>query len=108
MEINHIDGSTVNTNNLNDVDAILMEESAKLYKLFSKYNRQLVLLGEMKATEQGPSEVGCIFFNVDSLDCDKEDLPKKVDKFILRVDRFLYQFSNGQLRVARVSESPSE
>ena len=105
MEIKHCGGTTVETDKLPDVDAMLMEESKKLHETFKKYNRQLFLVGEMKAKEQQPSIQGCVFFHI--MAEDPED-PKKVDPEIYRksssvywgrVDGYIRGMTNHQLGI---------
>lgn len=101
MEINHINGTGVDTDKLSDVDAILMEESAKLHKLFSKYDRQLTLIGEMKSTEGTSSEDGCSFFHIAKSDDDELTIQKRFDRFVKRMDRFIRKFTHGSLFIAQ-------
>lgn len=102
MEINHVGGGAVETDKLNDVDALLMEESAKLHKLFAQYNRQLFLIGEMKATKDTSAEDGCAFFHVDNkVHDDTSVVAKTFNRFIARIDGFLRTFTRGQLFVAQ-------
>lgn len=106
MEINYVNGGSVNTDKLNDVDAILMEESAKLHKLFAQYNRQLVLVGEMKSTEDTSAEDGCSFFHVGKTNDDEQTIRKGVNRFMKRIDGFIRTFTQGNLFI--VQTPPSE
>lgn len=102
MEIKHLTGGVVDTDKLNDVDAILMEESAKLHKLFSQYNRQLFLIGEMKATKDTSTEEGCAFFHIDNkISEDTSVVAKAFNRFIGRIDGFLRTFTRGQLIISK-------
>lgn len=102
MEINHLTGGGVDTDKLNDVDALLMEESAKLHKLFAQYNRQLFLIGEMKATKDTSAEEGCAFFHVDNkMSDDVSVVAKSFNRFVGRIDGFLRTFTRGQLFIAQ-------
>jgi hypothetical protein len=109
MEINHLNGESVDTDKLGDVDAILMEESYKLHTLFAKYNRQLFLIGEMNATKDTSSEEGCAFFHVDNkVSDDISVVAKTFNKFVGRIDRFLRTFTRGQLFISQNIVPPSE
>lgn len=105
MEIKHCGGTSVETDKLPDVDALLMEESKKLHGLFKQYNRQLFLVGEMKAKEQMPSIRGCVFFHI--MPESPED-PKKVDPEMYgkasgvywgRVDGYIRGMTNHKLGI---------
>jgi hypothetical protein len=104
MEIKHVNGGSVETDNLSDVDAQLMEECQKLHALFKKYNRQLFLVGDMKGKEEAKFR-GCVFFHI--MAEDPED-PKKVDQeeyrkasgvYWGRVDGYIRGMTNHQLGI---------
>lgn len=99
MEITHVDGVTVNTNDLADVDALLMEESAKLHKLFAKYNRQLTLIGEMRGSVNSG---GCSFFHLGSSEDSPETMQQNFGKYMGRLDWFVQTFSHGNYAIARI------
>jgi hypothetical protein len=101
MEINHVNGGNVNTDKLNDVDSLLMEESAKLHKLFAQYNKQLALFGEMKATVDTSAEDGCSFFHIGKQEDDEQILQKNFNRFIRRIDGFIRTLTQGQLYIAK-------
>lgn len=104
MEIKHVTGEVINTDNLSDVDALLMEESKKLHELFQKYNRQLFLVGEMKGAPDAQHR-NSVFFHIMPLN--PED-PKKVDqaayreasgRYWGRVDGYIRGMTNHQLGI---------
>lgn len=104
MEIKHVDGTLIETDNLPDVDALLMEESQKLHALFQKYNRQLFLVGEMKGSPEAVNR-NAVFFHIMPLN--PED-PKKVDPDVYRqssgvfwgrVDGYIRGMTNHQLGI---------
>ena len=64
MKIKYVNGESVETDKLPDVDALLMEESQKLHALFKKYNRQLFLVGEMNSKRDSKLIHGCSFFHL--------------------------------------------
>lgn len=101
MEITHNSGDTVNTDKLSDVDALLMEESKKLYDLFHKYNRQLLLLGEMKSSEITTKEQGCSFFHVMPKTATPDEINKGFHMYFWRLDGFLRMISQGKMFIAR-------
>ena len=106
MEITHIDGRTVNTDELADVDAILMEESAKLHKLFAKYNRQLTLVGEMKGGKDGRGS--CCFFHLGQPEDSPEKMQENFDKYMSRLSWFVSGFSRGHYTIAQIMSPPSK
>jgi len=104
MKIDHASGTSVETDTLPDVDALLMEESKKLHTLFAQYNRQLFLIGEMKPDEKTPSKNGCVFFHIGPLGMkdDPETFGKAVDMFYGRMDGFIRGMSNGNLGIGHI------
>jgi hypothetical protein len=106
MEITHLDGAKVNTDKLGDVDALLMEESAKLHKLFVQYNRQLLLVGEMKGLENNKTDAkfGTSFFHIAPLDSTQEVQIKQFTKYISRIHWLIYTISRGSLGIGKMPE----
>ena len=104
MKIEHVTGTSVDTDTLPDVDALLMEESKKLHALFAQYNRQLFLVGEMKAREDRTAQSGCVFFHIGPPEM--KDTPemfgKAMNMFYSRTDGYIRSMSNGQLGIGRI------
>ena len=104
MKIEHVTGTSVETNTLPDADATLMEESKKLHALFAQYNRQLFLVGEMKAAEGRTAHSGCVFFHIGAPEM--KDSPKEfgqaMNLFYARTDGYIRSMSNGQLGIGRI------
>jgi len=101
MKIEHVDGRVVDTTNMTDIDALLLEESKKLQELYAKYNRQLFLAGEVKATPESPARSGVVFFHVGNPD-DKE-LGKAWNTYFWRLNAFIMQMSNGNLFIGHTN-----
>jgi hypothetical protein len=101
MKITHANGNEVETNVLPDVDAILMEKSKELHELFASYNRQLMLVGEMKPKADISSEQGCVFFHVAKIDAPQEIINEAFGKFWWRLNGFTLNLSNGNLYIAK-------
>lgn len=104
MEIKHVTGTSVETDKLPDVDALLMEESKKLHTLFKQYNRQLFLVGEMRAKEEQPTIQGCVFFHVmpenpGNTPVDPEAFQKASGMYWGRVDGYIRAMSNHRLGI---------
>ena len=105
MKITHVEGDIVETNNLPDVDAILMEESQKLFSLFKKYDRQLFLIGEMQGSEKQHPDRGCCFFHVmmfDSQDRPKIDEEKykiKWNSYWSRINKYIQTMTGSLLSI---------
>jgi hypothetical protein len=104
MEIKHVNGNTVDTDKLPDVDALLMEASKELHSLFAKYNRQLFLVGEMKSTEDNPTSNGCMFFHLGALGLEKdpESIQKAAGMYYGRIDGYIRSMSNHTLGIGRI------
>ena len=104
MKIDHAGGTSVETNNLPDVDAILMEECQKLYALFVKYNRQVFLVGEMIAKEGVPANVGCVFFHITTPEVakDPDAFNATLNKYYGRLDGHIRGLSQQQLGIGRI------
>ena len=104
MKFKHVDGRTVDTDKLPDVDALLMEESKKLYEQFLKYNRQLFLVGEMKGEEDTTAINGCAFFNpgTSCLTKDPEAMQKTAGIYYGRIDRCIRGMSKNTLGIGRI------
>lgn len=100
MEIRHLDGSTTNTNELADIDALLMEESKKLHELFAKYNRPMVLIGEMKPFTN--TRGGCVFFHFATEDSTLEQQQENFDKCIRNVDGFIRSITQNKLCITAI------
>lgn len=100
MKITHTNGDGCDTNTLPDVDAMLMEKSKELHELFSTYNRQLLLVGEMKAADGKSSESGCAFFHVAKVGTPQEEIAKGYGKFWWRANGFILGMTEGNLCVA--------
>ncbi len=107
MQLNHVNGQSVETNDLNDLDAHLMEESSKLHKLFKKYNRQLMLIGEMQAVKDQSTERGCTFFHISSDTCTPEKAYENFMRVIGRMDQSLQTMTKGQMFIAAL-QPPQE
>jgi hypothetical protein len=104
MEIKHVNGKSVETDKLPDVDAILMEESQKLHAIFKKYNRQLFLVGEMKSREDSKTINGCVFFHVMPEDpegkpVDPQAYQKASGYYWGRVDGYVRSMTNHRLGI---------
>jgi hypothetical protein len=107
MEITHCDGTKVDTDKLGDVDALLMEESAKLHKLFAQYNRQLLLVGEMKGLENDSANItgsGTSFIHIAPLVSTQEVQITQFNKYISRIHSFIYAISRGSLGIRKMLE----
>ena len=108
MEIKHVSGTTVETDKLPDVDAILMEESQKLHTIFKKYNRQLFLVGEMKSAEDRKAIQGCVFFHLmpenskDPTKVDPEEYRKYASVYWGRVDGYIRGMTSHQLGIGNI------
>jgi hypothetical protein len=104
MKLEHVNGKTVETDKLPDVDALLMEASKGLHELFAKYNRQLFLVGEMKSTEDKPASNGCVFFHLGEPGIDKnpEVMQKAVGLYYGRIDGYIRSMSNHSLGIGRI------
>ncbi len=108
MKITHADGVIVDTDKLCDVDALLLEESAKLHKLFAKYNRQLLLLGEMKGSDEfNMNKSGTSFFHImdPNVTVTPEVRDEKYNKYISRIHGFVQTISQGYLGIVRFSST---
>lgn len=103
MEIKHVDGTSVNTDQLGDVDALLLEESAKLYKLFVKYNRQVLLLGEMRASADATLDksLGGSFFHLCKETDNQEIKNNKFFAYLNRIDGFVRMFTRNQFFITK-------
>ena len=101
MKIEHVTGTSIDTDTLPDVDAILMEKSKELHDLFAKYNRQLFLTGEMKATQNNTSRSGCVFYHMGSpeLKNNPEELNIAIHTFFARLDGHIRGVSAGGLGI---------
>ncbi len=105
MEVNHTNGSSVKTEELNDLDSQLMEESVKLHALFRQYKRQLLIVGEMKATKENTSEEGCAFYHVNSItETDEKKLQENFSRFIGRLDGFLRSMTSDKLYITSLPQ----
>jgi hypothetical protein len=104
MKLEHTNGETVNTDNLPDVDALLMEASKALHEQFAKYNRQLLLVGEMKSTEDKSSSDGCVFFHVGEPGIEKnpEVFNKAIGRYYERINGYVRMMSNHSLGIGRI------
>ena len=104
MKLEHVNGKSVETDKLPDVDALLMEESKKLHEQFAKYNRQLFLVGEMKSMEDKTPSNGCVFFHVGEPGIDKnpEVMQKAVGLYYGRIDGYIRSMSNHSLGIGRI------
>ena len=100
MKITHVDGEEINTDKFADVDAMLMEKSKELYELFRTYDRQLLLVGEMKGSENTSSLNGCVFFHVAKIDSSPEELKNAYRKFWWRSNGYIHGMSGGNLYIA--------
>ena len=80
MKVEYVNGKSVDTDKLPDVDALLLEGSKELHALFVKYNRQLFLVGEMKSMEDKTASNGCVFFHVGNMNI--EENPEEFKKAI--------------------------
>jgi len=107
MNITHVDGHKVDTDKLGDVDAILMEKSKELHALFASYNRQMLIVGEMKFSEKTTSEHGGVFFHVAKEDSSEETIRMAYGKYWWRVNGSIMKMTNGELYIARTNP-PSE
>ena len=104
MKIKHVTGTSVDTDTLPDVDALLMEESKKLHGLFAQYNRQLFLTGEMKPSEKITAQQGCVFFHIGSpgLQNSPEEHGKAINIYYSRLDAHIKSLTGGQLGIGRI------
>ena len=104
MKLEHVNGKTVDTDKLPDVDAILMEASKELHALFAKYNRQLFLVGEMKSMEDKSAACGCSFFHLGApgIEKDPEALQKAAGMYYGRIDGYIRGMSNHALGIGRI------
>jgi|FAXJ01.1.fsa_nt_gi hypothetical protein len=104
MKIEHINGNTVDTDKLPDVDALLMEASKVLHEQFSRYNRQLFLVGEMKSTEDKSARNDCVFFHVGVPGSEKqpEEFNKAIGRYYGRIDRYVRMMSDQSLGIGRI------
>jgi len=104
MKIEHLTGTSVDTDSLPDVDALLMEESKKLHALFSQYNRQLLLIGEMKASKTRSHQEGCSFFHIMEKQepPNAEELNAAINMFYARTDASIRTMSGGRLGIGRI------
>jgi hypothetical protein len=110
MNIEHVNGTTTDTNTLNDVDAELMEASKNIHALFAKYGRQMLIIGEMKSSDVTTAEQGCAFFHVGIKDPTPDEFNKAMHKYLWRLDGFINMISRGEMFLARkpVAEPPKE
>ena len=98
----HNDGTVVDTDKLNDVDALLLEECKKLHLLFVQYNRQLFLVGDMKnGISPETNKNGTIFFHVCPPTQSSEEISKNWHTYYWRINGFLDKITNGQLYIAQ-------
>lgn len=104
MKIEHVTGTSIETDTLPDVDAMLMEESKKLHALFAKYNRQLFIAGEMKPSETLTAKDGCVFFHVGppEIKDNPDEFANAWNSYYSRLDRFIRGLSNGTLGIGRI------
>ena len=104
MKLEYVNGKTVETDKLPDVDALLMEASKGLHELFAKYNRQLFLVGEMKSMEDKPASVGCVFFHLCTKETSEnpEAMSKVVNAYYGRIDGYIRGMSNHALGIGRI------
>ena len=104
MKVEHVTGTSVETNNLPDVDAHLMEESKKLHETFAKYNRQLFLVGEMKSTTNNVANSGCVFFHVGQkgIEDDAEAFKLAIGRYYGRIDGYIRSMSNQRLGIGQI------
>lgn len=101
MKITHVDGVTVDTDTLSDIDALLMEESKKLHELYAKYNRQLFLVGEMKNHPDSTAKQGGVFFHVADESSPEPVIVDAWNSFYWRLNCFIEKMSNGHLFIGR-------
>ena len=78
-----------------------MEKSKELHELFATYNRQLLLVGEMKAKVDMTAENGCVFFHVTPIGSSPEKINESYGKFWWRINGFILGMSNGNLYIAK-------
>ena len=104
MKIDHASGTSVETDTLPDVDALLMEESKKLHTLFAQYNRQLFLIGEMKGSDTRTASSGCVFFHIGApgIKDTPEEFGKAINIFWGRADGYIRGMSNGNLGIGNI------
>jgi folate-dependent tRNA-U54 methylase TrmFO/GidA len=103
MKIEHITGTSVETDKLPDVDALLMEESQKLHALFAKYNRQLFLLGEMIGMNGASAANGCMFHHIAATTADDDATRTKAfNMYFGRMDNYIRQMTNNQLGIGNI------
>ncbi len=104
MKIKHTDNTITDTDKLNDLDSLLLEEIAKIHELFAKHKRQVMIVAEIHRNSAKNDYDGCSFFHIAN---EKNDeYPKLCDKFLGRIDRFLKSFSNNQLFIAHINPNP--
>lgn len=104
MKLEHVTGTSVETDKLPDVDAELMEACKKIHELFFKYNRQLFLIGEMVGKEGRPAVEGCSWFHIGPLGIqeDKEAFQKALGAYYGRIDGYIRSMSNHQFGIGRI------
>ena len=108
MKIEHANGLSVETNELPDVDAILMEESQKIHALFKKYNRQMFLVGEMRGmNDKNFVNGGCVFFYImpelhGKTSVITDEYSKATNIYWSRIDGHIRLLTNHQLGIGIV------
>jgi hypothetical protein len=102
MELTHLTGESVKTEDLSDVDSFLLEETQKLYANYAKFNRQLFLAGEVRATTDLKAPVGCFFFHTGTPKAGdtQKDLDANYDRYFRRINNGVMNLSAGTLRLA--------
>ena len=106
MQIEHTSGDITNTDKLTDADALLMETSQNLHELFCRYNRQLLIVGEMRVCEGG---TGGIFFSISPKGTAKKNPEKyrhSAAQFMDRLDTCVRIMSHNQLSIQPTPPAP--
>ena len=99
MIIEHVNNTSVDTDKLSDVDSLLLEKTSELQKLYAQYNRQVLIVGEVKSHPDTSSENGGCFFHIAELTDPLETKTKKYYSYWKRLNGFLLNLSDGKVFV---------
>ena len=99
MIIKHVDETSINTDELGDVDSLLLEKTSELQKLYAQYSRQVFISAEVKGHKEAPVENGVAFFHVSNKDDSPEILKGNIERFWTRVNKCILGMSGGRFFV---------
>ncbi len=103
MKIENIDKTITDTDELSDVDALLLEKGNELRELCYKYDRQLLCIVERQNTAPH------LFFHMmrETARSDPKKWTEKVNSFFDKINGVVYNLSNGRLGLGHLPPSES-